>query len=346
MIRSLLAPLALALALLMPIAGMAQDSITVLPPPGQKAPDTPAAPPEPAKPCGTRAIDIARMPWPSAAILAEIHARLLAQQFGCTVKVVAGDLAGTGSSMGSTGDPAVAPELWLSRIADIWNAGVKAEKVRQAAPTYDTATLEGWYIPGYVAETHPELTDLAAFSAYAQVFAANGGRLKFISCPADWACAVINRNLIAAAGLTAKLDVVTPADRFEMDRLIADAVSRKQPFAFYYWQPNAIISQFAFRAIDLGAYDHDAFQCLGRQVCSAGKVSAFAPEPVVVAVSDWVFTQLPNIAFYFQRASLPIAAMDEMLMQMSEPGATVESVADRFVAEHKDIWGKWVGAPG
>jgi glycine betaine/proline transport system substrate-binding protein len=339
----LLPALLLLFALIAP--GLAQDSITVLPPPAPAAPETPAAAPAPPKPCGNRAIEIARMPWPSAAILAEIHKRLLEQQFGCTVRIVAGDLAGTGSSMGATGEPALAPEMWTARIADIWNAGVKAEKLRQAAPSYDTAALEGWYIPGYVAETHPELTDLAAFKAYAGIFAANGGKLKFISCPSDWGCAVINRNLIAAAGLAGMLDVVTPADRFEMDRLIAEGVSRKQPFAFYYWQPNAIISQFAFQPIDLGPYDHDAFQCLGRRVCNAGKVSAFAPEPVAVAVSDWVFTDVPQVAGYFMRATMPIAAMDTLLMQMGEADGSIESVADRFVAERRDIWGKWVGTP-
>jgi len=331
---------ALLLLLCLAVPGLAQDSVTVLPPPpsGQGAPA--AAP----GPCGSRAIEIARMPWPSAAILAEIHKRLLEKQFGCTVRIVAGDLAGTGSSMGATGEPTVAPELWIARIADIWNAGVKAEKLRQAAPSYDTAVLEGWYIPGFVAETHPELTDLEAFKAYAQVFAANGGRLRFISCPRGWGCALVNKNLIAAAGLADLLDVVTPADRFEMDKLIAEGVSRKQPFAFYYWQPNAILSQFAFRPIDLGPYDHDAYQCLGRQVCNMGKVSSFAPEPVVVAVSDRLSTDVPMVAGYFTRATMPITAMDGLLMQMGEAGGSIESVADRFVAERKDIWGKWVGA--
>jgi glycine betaine/proline transport system substrate-binding protein len=246
--------------------------------------------------------------------------------------------------LGATGEQALAPEMLTARIADICIAGVKAENLRQAAPSYDTAVLEGWYIPGYVAETHPELTNLDAFKAYAAIFAANGGRLRFISCPKDWGCALINKNLIAAAGLTDRLNVVTPADRFEMDKLIAEAVSRKQPFGFYYWQPNAILSQFAFRPIDLGPYDHDAFQCLGRQVCNMGKVSSFAPEPVVVAVSDWVFTDLPQVAGYFTRATMPITEMDTLLMQMGEAGGSIESVAERFVAERKDIWGKWVGA--
>jgi glycine betaine/proline transport system substrate-binding protein len=36
--------------------------------------------------------------------------------------------------------------------------------------------------------------------------------------------------------------------------------------------------------------------------------------------------------------------MDQMLAQLNEPGATAETVADRFVAERADLWQAWVGA--
>jgi glycine betaine/proline transport system substrate-binding protein len=82
------------------------------------APETPVAP-APPQPCGTQNMTIARMSWPSASLLAEIHARLLTQEFGCEARVVPGDLAATASSMGSTGQPAVAPEMWVTRIAEV-----------------------------------------------------------------------------------------------------------------------------------------------------------------------------------------------------------------------------------
>ena len=67
------------------------------------------------------------MAWPSAELLAEIHARVLARAFDCDVQVTPGDLGATASSMGSTGQPAVAPEMWASRVADVWNAGIEAQ---------------------------------------------------------------------------------------------------------------------------------------------------------------------------------------------------------------------------
>jgi glycine betaine/proline transport system substrate-binding protein len=296
----------------------------------------------PPPPCGTAPITIARMSWSSAALLADIHAKVLEKAFGCTVSVIPGDLAATASSMGSTGQPAVAPEMWVTRIADVWNGAIEGQMVRSAAPTYKQSTFEGWYVPSFMGVAGgpaPAAASLADFIAAAQP----EGKVRFISCPADWACAVINRNLIAAYGLTERFEIVEPANRFEMDALIGEAVSRKQPVVFYYWQPNAVLAQLDFTALDMGAYDEAAFKCLASLTCPDPKPSAFAPEIVVTAVVDRLFTDIPAVAGYFQRASLDLETMDELLAELNETGATSQSVAERFVVEHEDIWRAWTG---
>jgi glycine betaine/proline transport system substrate-binding protein len=298
----------------------------------------------PPPPCGTQPISIARMAWPSAALLAEIHARVLKAQFDCSVQVLQSDLAPALSGMAATGQPAVAPEMWIARVADQWNAATKDQKLRQVGQSYAQSQFEGWYVPDYVAEEHPELKSAAALKDDWQLFAEGGKKAKFISCPADWACAVINRNLVKAEGLDGLFDVVEPKNRFDLDQTIAAAVSRKQPLLFYYWQPNATLAQFGFKPVDLGPFSKDDFTCLGKRNCADPKPSSFAPEPVVIALAQWVFTDAPEIAAYFQRAQMPVDEMDKLLAELSEPGATVESVADRFVAERSEVWQKWVGA--
>jgi len=293
-------------------------------------------------PCGTQPIAIARMSWPSAALLAEIHARLLASEYGCEVRVTPGDMPATTSSMGSSGQPAVAPEMWVTRIADVWNGAIEAQMVRSAAPTYVETAFEGWFMPGYsVTGAVPSAAGLAS-SLPAE---GTGERMRFISCPADWACALINRNLLKAYGLEQRVEVIEPANRFEMDTLIGEAVNRRDVFFFYYWQPNAVLEQLDFVAIDMGAFDEEAAKCLARQNCADPKPSAYPSEMVVVALSDWVFSEAPQVASYFQRSSLPLSEMNALLAQTSEPGATIESVADQFVATRRDIWSKWVAEP-
>jgi glycine betaine/proline transport system substrate-binding protein len=293
--------------------------------------------------CGIQPLAIAKMTWTSAALLAEIHARILASEFGCTVRVVPGDMAATGSSMATTGQPAVAPEMWIARIADIWNAGVREQNLRPAGPSFVDGALEGWFVPDYVVADHPGLVSAKSLKDFWQVFANGGNKGRFISCPPDWGCAVINRNMLKANGLDGLFDIVEPADRFEMDRLIAEAVSRNEPILFYYWQPNAVLAQFSFKALDLGPYNKEDFACLGKAACAAPKPSGFAPEPVVIGVAEWVFTDIPHVASYFQRAAMPLAEMDKMLLALNSPEASVEAVADRFITERGEIWRRWVG---
>ncbi|MEO6012156.1 MAG: glycine betaine ABC transporter substrate-binding protein [Devosia sp.] len=324
-----------------------QDSIVSLEPPGaseaSSEPSKPAEPVAPA-PCGGETISIAKMQWPSAQLLAEIHARLIAQNFGCKVNVVPGDLAATASSMGNTGQPAVAPELWITRVADVWNAALKGQEVRQAGSTYADPVFEGWFVPAFEAGAHPEVLTIEGIKARARDFAVDG-RAKFISCPADWGCAVVNRNLLRANGLADLFDVVEPANRFELDALVANAMSRKEPLLFYYWQPNAVLAQFEFKPVDLGAYNKDNFLCLGRVACADPKPSGFAADPVIVALAQWVYLEAPEVAAYFQRAHLPFSEMNALLQNLNEPGATVEGVADAFVAARGEIWQEWVGKP-
>src|SRR4051812_8063403 len=161
-------------------AALAQDSVTSLAPPGSTDTSSSEAPQPPA-PCGGQTITIARMQWPSAQLLAEIHARLVKQNFGCDVEVVPGDLAATASSMGTNGQPAVAPELWISRIADVWNGAVKTQEVRQAGTSYVDPVFEGWFVPDYEIAAHPDLKGVEGLKARWKDFAAGGKKGKLIS---------------------------------------------------------------------------------------------------------------------------------------------------------------------
>lgn len=341
----------LVLTLVLTVSGGAaqESSIQELgPPEGPSSGDVPAedsavtaAPP----PCGTQPITMARMQWPTAALLAEIHGRILSAQFGCTVRVQEGDMATTGSSMGASGQPAVAPEMWIARIPEIWNAAIKAQEVRQGGSSYAENVFEGWFVPDYAVAAWPEITTIEGLRARAADFAPPGGKGMFISCPPDWACSIINRNMLRANELDGLFEIVEPANRFELDTLIAEAVGRQEPFLFYYWQPNAILAQFSFRQVALGPYNSDNFLCLGQRACPSPAPTGFAPDPVIIAVSEWVYLEAPQVASYFQRAKMPLAEMNAMLQQLSETGSTVEIVADRFLAERGAIWRPWAGLP-
>jgi glycine betaine/proline transport system substrate-binding protein len=319
-------------------AAMAQEAPSdAQPAAGEEAEAAPAPPP-----CGTEPISIARMQWPSSAILAYIHAELLTAELGCAVQVVAGDLSATTSSMATTGRPLVAPEIWLGRVAQIWNSTLETGRIRQAAPTFMGGDLEAWFVPDYVIKDNPSLASAADLADHWQVFANSGGRATFLSCPADWACAVINRNLLKAFGLTDRFDIREPASRFELDAALGEAVSRHEPVLFYYWQPNGVLAQLGFKPLDMGAFDAKAVACLASATCATPTPSSFPAEQVVIAISDDLFTLSPMLVSYFQRATMPLDEMNKLLAHLSETGGTPEDAAQLFVDTRAEIWTPWV----
>ncbi len=292
--------------------------------------------------CSSRPISIAAMQWPSSRILALVHARILENELGCRVQVIPGEMASIISSMAAAGEPAMAPEVWIGRIAGIWNSVLESGRVRLQVSTFDSPVLEGWYLPPELKERLPGLNGIMDLEQYVGQMTDEGQRPRFISCPADWACSIINANLLRALGLENEFEMTIPKNRFEMDFLIAEAVSRRQPVVFYYWQPNAILAQFDFSALDMGEFDGDRFKCLAQADCPEPEPSSFAPEQVFMVATDWLEAEAPSVAGYMKRAVLPIDEMNLILSWQAEGEADFERLARRFIDERREVWEPWV----
>jgi glycine betaine/proline transport system substrate-binding protein len=324
--------MALAMSVWVPI-GLAQDTGVAV---GNGFSDLPP-------PCGDTPISIARMPWPTAVLLAHIHGQLLVQQFECEVQIVDGDPTASISAMMSNGQPAVVPEMWVARISALWNSALESQTARQAGASFTGGALEGWFVPDFVLETHPGLTGIDVLKDYWHVFRkGDSGKARFISCPPDWACSIINRNLLRALDLEDQFEIVEPANRFELDSMIGGAVSKRQPIIFYYWQPNAVLAQLDFTLLDMGKFDPEAMACLAQITCVAPSPSAFAPEPVIITLAEWVFGDAPQVASYFRRAQMPVAELSALLAWQSEQSKSAEETAARFITTRPEIWQRWL----
>ncbi|HUV32239.1 MAG TPA: glycine betaine ABC transporter substrate-binding protein [Devosiaceae bacterium] len=291
--------------------------------------------------CGGREITIADMRWPSATILAHIHSIILFEELGCAARIVSGDIASTGSSMATTQQPAIAPEMWIARIPEIWNSATSAGSVRPVANTFLGGPMEGWFVPKFVADANPELFEAEQLFGMREIFG-GAGRSRFVSCPADWACSVINRNLLKAFRLQVIFRAEEPADRFALDQILAEAISRREPIVLYYWQPNAAIARFGLKSLELGLFNPDAWPCLGTVDCPAPQQSSFPAEPVVIAVAQWLVEEAPLVIDYLQQAIMPLDEMNRLLAELNEGGGGPAAVARHFYETRQDLWAGWV----
>src|SRR5690606_27059700 len=97
-------------------------------------------------------------------------ATILKEGYGCTVEIVTGDTVPTSSSMLARGKPAIAPELWTSTMAEPWAEGIAAGKVVNLSDAITDGTIEGWFIPRYLQEAHPELVSIDDVIAHPELF--------------------------------------------------------------------------------------------------------------------------------------------------------------------------------
>jgi glycine betaine/proline transport system substrate-binding protein len=296
--------------------------------------------------CGTdRKIDIAEMTWPSAAALAHIHATILEKGFGCNVEIVTGDTVPTSSSMLSRGTPAIAPELWTSTVEQPWAKGVADGKVVELGDAITDGTVEGWFIPRYVVEAHPELKSVDDVVARPDLFPdpedASKGRLY--SCPPGWSCEISTAGQFEAYEMKPTWNLFSPGSGGTLDASIARAFLRKEPILFYYWGPTAILGKYDAVQLEMPPADKKIYACNTDAACTepAGK-TAYPSSPAIVGAAAWIKTDAPTIAAYFGKTGLTNQQISTLLVYGDEKQADAAATAVNFLKTEEATWTQWV----
>jgi glycine betaine/proline transport system substrate-binding protein len=296
--------------------------------------------------CGTdKTIDIAEMTWPSAAALAHIHAIILDRGYGCNVEVVAGDTVPTSASMLARGTPAIAPELWTSSITRQWDEGLKAGDVVELGPAITDGTIEGWFIPRYTQEAHPELTTIDAVIAHPELFPdpEEPDQGRFYSCPPGWTCELAGTALFAALDMEDTWNLFSPGSGGALAASIARAFEREEPILFYYWGPTALLGKYDAAQIDLGEVKPEVYACNTDPECKDPPgVSAYPSSPAIVGAASWVKDEAPDVAAYFGKVGLSNDQISALLVYGDENNADAEETALNFLRTEQDTWTQWV----
>ena len=299
--------------------------------------------------CGTdRTIDIAEMTWPSAAALAHIHAIILEHGFGCSVEIVAGDTVPTSASMLSRGTPAVAPELWTSAIQDAWERGIDDGVVVQLGEAITDGTVEGWFIPRYVQEAHPELTSAEAVIERPDLFPdpEDSGKGRLYSCPPGWVCELSTSALFEAFDMGDKgWKLFSPGSGGALDASIARAFTREEPILFYYWGPTSILGKYDAVQLDLGPVNMEIYTCNTDTDCTEPPgISAYPSSPAVIGAAAWLPQEAPEVAAYLAKAGLTNAQISKLLVYGDENKAGAAETAENFLRTEQELWTSWVPA--
>jgi len=253
--------------------------------------------------CGE--LTIARMDWPSAELLAEVDKRILNEGYGCQAVLVSGDSVPTLQSMSDMGQPDLAPEIWINAIRDELQAAVERGSLVMAGEVLADGGEEGFWIPKFLADKHPEIKTVSDALARPDLFESSEseGRGAIHNCPAEWTCHVPTRNLYKALGAEDKgFELVDTGSSAGLDGSIARAYEQGRGWLGYYWSPTATLGRYEMVKLQLATHDVDEWSnCTTDPACDLPKINGWPRSEVYSVLTD----------AFAQNASAALACLDD-----------------------------------
>ncbi len=294
--------------------------------------------------CGE--VTIANMNWASAEVIAEIDKLILSEGYGCDATLVAGDTMPTFTSMNEKGEPDLAPELWVNAVRAPLDAAVAEGELIIAAEILADGGEEGWWIPKYLAEAHPEIKTPADALSRPELFpgSEDDDRGALFNCPSGWNCQISTGNLFEAYdGEGQGFDLIDTGSAAGLDGSIAKAYEQQEGWLGYYWAPTAILGKYEMVKLDMGEHDKEHWDtCTAVLDCEDPQPNGWAKSEVYSVVTN-EFAEKAGIAMeYVGKRQWDNSTVNKLLAWMADEQATGEDAAYYFIENFEDVWSSWV----
>ena len=323
-------------------------AVTALAACGKK--EEPAAPASTAQPAAVQAcgkVSVANMNWQSAEVLAHIDKIILSKGYGCDVELVPGDTMPTLTAMMEKGRPDVAPEAWINAVRQPLDAAVREGRLHYAAESLKDGGVEGWWIPKYLADAHPDIKTIDDALKHPELFPAPETRDKggIYNCPAGWNCQLTTGAAFKAWDAANKgFVLVNTGSAAGLDGSIAKAYERKQGWLGYYWAPTSILGKYDMVKLDAGVpHDKAGFEACNSKVdCEQPVKTDWAKAEVFTVITERFKKAGGPAIGYLETRSWGNDTVNKLLAWMSDQQANGEDGAKYFLKNNPDIWTAWV----
>ncbi|MBX5173406.1 ABC transporter substrate-binding protein [Rhizobium sp. NZLR1b] len=285
--------------------------------------------------CGN--VTITEMNWSSAAVVTAVSSFLMEQGYGCTVKKVPTSTVPALTSLAETGQPDILTEVWPG-VADVYYKLEKEGKIVKVGDVLSDGGEDGWWIPQYLADAHPELKTLDGILANPKLV---GG--KFNNCPVGWGCRTSDDNLIKAFELEKHgIEIFNHGSGETLAASIASANTAKEPWFGYYWAPTSVLGKYKMFKVDMGPIDKDKAKCNATADCATPGKTGWPSATVLTTMGKSFYDKNPELVALMSKVSFKNSQMNELLAWQEDNKATADETAVHFLTTYKDVWPSWL----
>ncbi|MBW6422243.1 ABC transporter substrate-binding protein [Rhizobium sp. XQZ8] len=296
--------------------------------------------------CGE--VTIASMNWQSAEVLASLDKFILTNGYGCSANVIVGDTVPTITSMVEKGQPDVAPEGWVDLLPEVVSRGISEGKLVGAAVALSDGAVQGWWIPKYVADAHPDIKTIQDALKHPELFPDPEDKSKgaVTNGPQGWGGTVATTQFYKAYGAEkAKFTLVDTGSAAGLDGSIAKAYERKQGWMGYYWAPTALLGKYEMVKLGHGV-PADAAEwkrCNTVADCKDPKPNDWPKDKVQTLVTKKFADKAgADVMGYLNKRSWSNATVNKLMAWMTDNQSTGDDGAKYFLKNNADLWTPWV----
>ncbi|MCP8897114.1 ABC transporter substrate-binding protein [Shinella daejeonensis] len=296
--------------------------------------------------CGS--LTIADMNWQSAEVLAGLDSFVLTHGFGCSVEMVAGDTVPTIMTMAEKGQPDIMSEAWVEKLPQVVERGVAEGTLVIAAKALPDGGQNGWWIPKYLADAHPDIKTIADALKHPELFPEpeGSGKGAVYNGPQGWGGTVVTAQLFKAfEAEKAGFMLIDPGSAAGLDGSISKANERKEGWIGFYWSPTALLGKYDMVRLDNGVSrdDEEWKRCTTVETCPDPKPNGWRLENVYTLVSKrFADAASPEVMDYLNKRSWSNDTVNKLMLWMTDNQADGEDGARHFLKENPDIWKTWV----
>ena len=286
--------------------------------------------------CGD--VSITEMNWASAQVVPAVANFIMTQGYGCDVSVVQSDTVPAITSVAENNEPDIVTELWLNSVGDTYTQLKDEGRIVEAGPVLDPGGVEGWWVPTYLAEAHPEVTTIEGILENPDLVGA-----RFYNCPEGWGCRVVSDNLSRALDLEGNgIEVFNAGSGQVLASSMADAVMEEEPWFGYYWGPTVPLGKYDMTKVDLGPVDDEIHARNMNQEADIPGVSDFPAAPIYTAVTTNFQDENPAVFEFLQNMTFKTDDMSGVLAWMDENTASADEAAVYYLTTHQEQWSEWL----
>jgi glycine betaine/proline transport system substrate-binding protein len=279
-------------------------------------------------------VDIAVNPWVGYEANAGVVGYLLKNQLNSKVeyKELTEQVSWEGFESGTV-DAIV--ENWGH--ADLAKTYITDKKVAVDAGSTGVDGIIGWYVPPWMKEKYPDITDWNNLNKYADLFKTSESGDKGQLLDGDPSFVTSDEGIINGLGLNYK--VVYAGSEAALIEAFRKAEQNKTPLIGYFYSPQWFLNEVALVHVDLPPWKEGCDADATKITCD------YAPyKDLNKIISKNLEDKAPKAAQFIKNFKWTAADQNEVANSITNDKMSREDAAKKWVDAHPDVWKAWIPA--